>query len=124
MWWKSVVAKSENGGNRKGGGGTVASAARSNGGGGGSVGPMMVVAMSGGVGVARVGERVVDDVKLAGVAISLHLRLRSADMPVTMQEHALRYTRSLVDDQARKTSRPNPTHIARALKKGRVLDRL
>ncbi|XP_010272474.1 PREDICTED: dynein light chain 1, cytoplasmic-like [Nelumbo nucifera] len=53
--------------------------------------------------------------KLAAIAISLNIRLRSADMPANMQERAFRYTKSLVD--AAPNSRPNPTHIARALKK-------
>lgn len=63
-----------------------------------------------------------EEVNLAATAISLNVRLRSSDMPAHMQQHALRFTRSLVDDyysesSAPKTSRPNPTHLARALKK-------
>lgn len=63
-----------------------------------------------------------EKVNLAATAISLNVRLRSSDMPAHMQQHALRFTRSLVDDyysesSAPKTSRPNPTHLARALKK-------
>ncbi|KAA8523897.1 hypothetical protein F0562_010320 [Nyssa sinensis] len=56
-----------------------------------------------------------EEVKLAAIAISLNLRLRSADMPVNMQERALQFTRSLVD--ATTSNRPNPTLLARALKK-------
>ncbi|XP_059591586.1 uncharacterized protein LOC100257280 isoform X2 [Vitis vinifera] len=56
------------------------------------------------------------EVKLAAIAISLNVRLRSSDMPPAMQDHALRYSRSLVDAIPDAT-RPNPSHIARALKK-------
>lgn len=56
------------------------------------------------------------EVKLAAIAISLNVRLRSSDMPPAMQDHALRYSRSLVDASPDAT-RPNPSHIARALKK-------
>ncbi|CAK9183016.1 unnamed protein product [Ilex paraguariensis] len=59
-----------------------------------------------------------EEVKLAALAITLNIRLRSADMPVTMQERALRYTRSLaVADHNLNHHRPNPTVLARALKK-------
>lgn len=66
--------------------------------------------------------RKMEEVNLAATAISLNVRLRSSDMPAHMQQHALRFTRSLVDDyysesSAPKTSCPNPTHLARALKK-------
>ncbi|KAI4333681.1 hypothetical protein L6164_018458 [Bauhinia variegata] len=57
-----------------------------------------------------------NQVRLAALAISLNVRLRSSDMPLHLQEHALRYTRSLVGDPSPK-SRHNPTHIARDLKK-------
>lgn len=57
-----------------------------------------------------------EEVNLAAASISLNVRLRSSDMPVDMQQRALRFTRSLVDS-APKTPRPNPTHLARALKK-------
>ncbi|XP_062090610.1 uncharacterized protein LOC133796922 [Humulus lupulus] len=62
-----------------------------------------------------------EEVKLAAIAISFNVRLRSSDMPTHMKEHALRCTRSLLDSvvstkTATKT-RPNPTHLARALKK-------
>ncbi|KAK2966919.1 hypothetical protein RJ640_000547, partial [Escallonia rubra] len=54
-------------------------------------------------------------VKLAAIAISLNIRLKSADMPATMQERALRHARSLLD--ASPSSRPSPTVLARSLKK-------
>ncbi|XP_059283190.1 uncharacterized protein LOC132036819 [Lycium ferocissimum] len=56
-----------------------------------------------------------EEVKLAALAISLNVRLRSADMPFTMQEHALRYARSLLLQPG--IHRPNPTFLARSLKK-------
>ena len=59
-------------------------------------------------------------VKLAALAISFNARLRSSDMPLHMQEHALRYARSLTANQQpdpSSKSRHNPTHLARALKK-------
>lgn len=56
-----------------------------------------------------------EEVKLAALAISLNVRLRSADMPFTMQEHALRYTRTLLLHPS--PHRPNPTLLARFLKK-------
>ncbi|GMY31785.1 dynein light chain LC6, flagellar outer arm-like [Fagus crenata] len=60
----------------------------------------------------------IEEVKLAATAISLNIRLRSSDMPVHMQERALRYTRSFLDQSAPKSlSKFNPTHLARALKK-------
>ncbi|KAL5730357.1 hypothetical protein ACHQM5_003187 [Ranunculus cassubicifolius] len=55
----------------------------------------------------------VSSVKLAGIAISLRLRLRAADMPVNMQEHALSFTRSLLDS----ATKANPSQLARPLKK-------
>ncbi|XP_004295170.1 PREDICTED: uncharacterized protein LOC101310973 [Fragaria vesca subsp. vesca] len=65
-----------------------------------------------------------EEVKLAATAISLNVRLRSSsNMPHHMQERALRRTRSLIDSAAAAAKalsskpRPNPTHIARALKK-------
>ncbi|KAL5736309.1 hypothetical protein ACOSP7_030769 [Xanthoceras sorbifolium] len=57
-----------------------------------------------------------EEVNLAATAITLNVRLRSSDMPVYMQQRALRLTGSLLDS-APKTSRPNPSHLARALKK-------
>ncbi|XP_050370433.1 uncharacterized protein LOC126788482 [Argentina anserina] len=69
--------------------------------------------------VSREGE-----VKLAATAISLNVRLRSSsNMPHHMQDRALRRTRSLIDSAAAAAKalsskpRPNPTHLARALKK-------
>ncbi|GMP52913.1 hypothetical protein CsSME_00018564 [Camellia sinensis var. sinensis] len=59
-----------------------------------------------------------EEVKLAAIAISLNIRLRSADMPPTMQERALRYTRSLLDSSFSSSNRrPSPTLLARSLKK-------
>ena len=63
-----------------------------------------------------------EDVKLAATAISFNVRLRSSDMPADMQEHGLRCTRSLIDsvvstETTTKKTRPNPTHLARSLKK-------
>ncbi|CAK7327623.1 unnamed protein product [Dovyalis caffra] len=58
--------------------------------------------------------------KLAAIALSLNVRLRSSDMPVDMQERALRYARSFLDDSSLSSApkqRPNPTLLARALKK-------
>ncbi|XP_052178231.1 dynein light chain 1, cytoplasmic-like [Diospyros lotus] len=55
-----------------------------------------------------------EEAKLAAIAISLNVRLRSADMPPTMQEFALRYARSLLDSCSH---RPNPSLLARCLKK-------
>ncbi|OAY54906.1 uncharacterized protein LOC110610970 isoform X2 [Manihot esculenta] len=51
--------------------------------------------------------------KLAAIAISLNVRPRSFDMPLDMQEYAFRYARSFLES----TSRPNPAHLARVLKK-------
>lgn len=67
-------------------------------------------------------------IKLAATAMSLNVRLRSSysNMPHHMQDRALRRTRSLIDDSSpaaaaapplSRKSRPNPTHLARALKK-------
>ncbi|XP_047979672.1 probable dynein light chain [Salvia hispanica] len=57
-----------------------------------------------------------EEVKLAALAISFNMRLRSADMPLPMQERALRHARALLDAAARRR-RPNPTLLARSLKK-------
>ncbi|KAK3198982.1 hypothetical protein Dsin_022397 [Dipteronia sinensis] len=64
-------------------------------------------------------EELEEEVNLAAAAITLNVRLRSSDMPVYMQQRALRLTRSLLDSSSspKTTSRPNPTHIARAIKK-------
>ncbi|KAF7836726.1 dynein light chain, cytoplasmic [Senna tora] len=64
------------------------------------------------------------EVRLAALAISFNVRLRSSDMPVHMQEHCVRYTRSLLGDphppsSSSSSSQHNPTHVARALKKGK-----
>ncbi|EYU44935.1 hypothetical protein MIMGU_mgv1a025726mg [Erythranthe guttata] len=57
-----------------------------------------------------------EEIKLAALAISFNIRLRSADMPSAMQERALRHTRALLDAAA-PSRRPNPTLLARSLKK-------
>ncbi|CAN4104178.1 unnamed protein product [Withania somnifera] len=56
-----------------------------------------------------------EEVKLAALAISFNVRLRSADMPFAMQEHALRYAATLLIHPT--TQPPNPTLLARSLKK-------
>lgn len=56
-----------------------------------------------------------EEVKLAALAISLNVRLRSAEMPFAMQAHALRYARTLLLQSA--THPPNPSLIARSIKK-------
>jgi dynein light chain LC8-type len=61
-----------------------------------------------------------EEVKLAATAITLNVRLRPSDMPLHMQDRALRYTRSFLDAIK---SHPNPTHLARALKKVCILER-
>ncbi|ESW21438.1 hypothetical protein PHAVU_005G070900 [Phaseolus vulgaris] len=54
--------------------------------------------------------------RLASLAISFNVRLKSFDMPVHMQEHALRHTRSLLPLPS-PSPKPSNTLIARALKK-------
>ncbi|KAI3457466.1 hypothetical protein Pfo_014129 [Paulownia fortunei] len=56
-----------------------------------------------------------EEVRLAALAISFNIRLRSADMPFAMQERALRHARALLDSADHR--RPNPTLLARSLKK-------
>ncbi|KAL3364505.1 hypothetical protein AABB24_013327 [Solanum stoloniferum] len=56
-----------------------------------------------------------EEVKLAALAITLNVRLRSADMPFAMQAHALRYAGTLLLQPA--NHRPNPSLLARSLKK-------
>ncbi|KAK6229451.1 hypothetical protein SCA6_018402 [Theobroma cacao] len=56
-----------------------------------------------------------EEVKLAAIAISLNVRLRSSDMPICMQEHAPRCSRQLLDSAP--NPRPNLTHLVRAIKK-------
>ncbi|KAL3821185.1 hypothetical protein ACJIZ3_007090 [Penstemon smallii] len=59
-----------------------------------------------------------EEVKLAALAISFNIRLKSSDMPSAMQERALRHTRALLDSAASAGHRrPNPTLLARSLKK-------
>ncbi|XVE50297.1 hypothetical protein DITRI_Ditri01bG0150600 [Diplodiscus trichospermus] len=56
-----------------------------------------------------------EEVKLAAIAINLNVRLRSSDMPIYMQEHALRCSRQLLDSAPKKP--PSLSHLARAIKK-------
>ncbi|PKI56289.1 hypothetical protein CRG98_023308 [Punica granatum] len=56
-----------------------------------------------------------DQVKLAAMSISFNVRLRAADMPVRMQEHALGFARSIADSVPKLTQ--NSSLLARALKK-------
>ncbi|KAD4178963.1 hypothetical protein R6Q59_022507 [Mikania micrantha] len=56
-----------------------------------------------------------EELKLAATAVSLKVRLRSADMPFAMQEHALRLARSFIDSSS--SRRPNLTLLARSIKK-------
>ncbi|KAK8586592.1 hypothetical protein V6N13_010180 [Hibiscus sabdariffa] len=60
-----------------------------------------------------------NELKLAAIAIDLNVRLRSADMPVTMQERAIRRARAVLDANPDNTKRPspNPTQVAMCLKK-------
>ncbi|MED6109834.1 hypothetical protein PIB30_037223 [Stylosanthes scabra] len=53
--------------------------------------------------------------RMASIAINLNVRLKSLDMPLHMQEHALYYTRSLISHHA--SNKPSHTHLARQLKK-------
>ncbi|KAK7272527.1 hypothetical protein RJT34_29183 [Clitoria ternatea] len=56
--------------------------------------------------------------RLASLAISFNVRLKSSDMPLHMQEHALSYTRSLIPLHPPPPSpKPSNTLLARALKK-------
>lgn len=56
-----------------------------------------------------------EEVKLAALAISFNIRLRSADMAYPMQERALRHARALLDSAPLR--RPSPSLLARSLKK-------
>ncbi|KAI5662579.1 hypothetical protein M9H77_21902 [Catharanthus roseus] len=63
-----------------------------------------------------------EELKLAAVSISLNVRLRSADMPISMLERAFRFARSIVDTPTTTASSadsqpPTPTLLARSLKK-------
>ncbi|KAG4978207.1 hypothetical protein AAZX31_13G260000 [Glycine max] len=55
--------------------------------------------------------------RLASLAISFNVRLKSSHMPLHMQEHALRHTRSLFLLHHPPSPKPSNTLIARALKK-------
>ncbi|MBA0578269.1 hypothetical protein Godav_016993 [Gossypium davidsonii] len=56
-----------------------------------------------------------NQLKLAAMAIDLNVRLRSADMPLAMQERAIRKARALVD--ANNPGITKPTQVAMCLKK-------
>lgn len=56
--------------------------------------------------------------KLAAIAVDLNVRLRSADMPPSMQERVIRHARTLLDSNAN-SKKLNPTHLALCLKKVR-----
>ncbi|MBA0790012.1 hypothetical protein Gohar_014686, partial [Gossypium harknessii] len=56
-----------------------------------------------------------NQLKLAAMAIDLNVRLRSADMPLAMQERAIRRARALVD--ANNPGITKPTQVAMCLKK-------
>ncbi|KAI3702862.1 hypothetical protein L6452_28615 [Arctium lappa] len=56
-----------------------------------------------------------EELQLAAISVSLNVRLRSADMPIAMQERALRLTRSLLDSSS--SRRPNLTLLACSIKK-------
>ncbi|KAK1430996.1 hypothetical protein QVD17_14180 [Tagetes erecta] len=56
-----------------------------------------------------------EEVKLAAIVAGLNIRLRSADMPFSMQEHAVRLARSFIDSSS--SRRPNLTLLARSIKK-------
>ncbi|OMO94893.1 putative axonemal dynein light chain [Corchorus capsularis] len=59
-----------------------------------------------------------NELKLAAIAVDLNVRLRSADMPLSMQERAIRRARALVDaNSADKNKRLSPTQLAMCLKK-------
>ncbi|KAE8710657.1 Cell number regulator 6 isoform 1 [Hibiscus syriacus] len=60
-----------------------------------------------------------NELKLAAMAVDLNVRLRSADMPLAMQERAIRRARALLDDNPDNAKRPtpNPTRLAMCLKK-------
>ncbi|GER53872.1 dynein light chain 1 [Striga asiatica] len=57
-----------------------------------------------------------EEVRLAALAVGFRARLRAADMPAAMQERAIRHARALLDCPAA-GRRPNPTLLARSLKK-------
>ncbi|XWS36956.1 hypothetical protein CRYUN_Cryun19dG0002000 [Craigia yunnanensis] len=67
--------------------------------------------------VARAPPPLSNELKLAAIAVDLNVRLRSADMPLAMQERATRRARALVDANSDKNKRPNPTQLAMCLKK-------
>ncbi|KAJ6944801.1 hypothetical protein NC652_009983 [Populus alba x Populus x berolinensis] len=67
--------------------------------------------------MARPPAAATNEVRLAAIAVELNIRLRSADMPGAMQEHAFRFSRALLDTNNLESKNPNPTHIAMSLKK-------
>lgn len=58
-----------------------------------------------------------EEVKLAALVILLKAKLRSADMPFTMQERALCFTRSFLDAAPMNSTHLKPSPLACALKK-------
>ncbi|XP_031268034.1 uncharacterized protein LOC116126503 [Pistacia vera] len=54
--------------------------------------------------------------KLAAIAVDLNVRLRSADMPPSMQERVIRHARALLDSNA-DNKKLNNTHLSLCLKK-------
>ncbi|KAJ6943219.1 hypothetical protein NC652_008873 [Populus alba x Populus x berolinensis] len=71
--------------------------------------------------MARPPAAATNEVRLAAIAVELNIRLRSADMPGAMQEHAFRFSRALLDTNNLESKNPNPTHIAMSLKKRLVI---
>ncbi|XVF11202.1 hypothetical protein REPUB_Repub08aG0005600 [Reevesia pubescens] len=67
--------------------------------------------------VARAPPPPATELKLAAIAVELNVRLRSADMPPSMQERAIRRARALLDANPDKNKRPNPTQLSMSLKK-------
>lgn len=60
-----------------------------------------------------------DQVKLAAISISFNARLKAADMPALMQEHAMRVARSIADSVPKRS--PNSSLLARVLKKANLI---
>ncbi|KAK1575859.1 hypothetical protein Q3G72_008960 [Acer saccharum] len=60
-----------------------------------------------------------NQLKLAAVAVDLNVRLRSADMSVTLQERVFRHARALLDSNSdhKNSKRLNPSQLALCLKK-------
>ncbi|KAH9627324.1 hypothetical protein KSS87_011554 [Heliosperma pusillum] len=58
-----------------------------------------------------------EEVKMASLAMQVKARLRSVDMPLTMQERAIYLTRSFLNTLSLNSTRLNPSQLAFALKK-------